>query len=779
MSTHSSQDFELDDFEFDLKNLSDDLYLDDVGEWREDIENYSSESDEFLTRDQNSRAPQRQNRFGIRGRNISLKRGVSHFSYRGKGRPTGRRNFNDSAYRQFNNEKGMNLREDGRRKKISLRRLDSYSKEDDPDSSTRRNQEYDVKRREGRFITNRHSDNENESLQNTIADDVHKNTLFDRINTFSGSKCNEIPGLEFTGTYSDEKNKGQYGQENQREKLKRQEHSPEPSRSSYSDKISLSPTNSNKRHSLERTGSSASYYNSESRSLRRYRSEYDSRRHKSRSLSPRSPRSDDFKRDHSPQNQPFNVANKRCNGSSPERYFHRTDSPRRSVSVSPERNRIPTSVPSPSVNSSCKKEWYSEESSYLTQPSSSDYQNPQQMPSIPPAYSGSGQYADTSAVTTTYGPNYRNYTDYNNPVYSGYDVSNTSTAAYFHHSHTTPVHLVQPYLPLTNPQEYTRTEVCQQNVRWPVHSDPSATYSGQNQSQSQVVVPVPPVCPPQETFPPNLSIGITSSDCQSGISEKSIEEKKKKEAIENELKQQRKSLAKQREEYYSKSRTLRKELELLQNQKKELLAEKLPENEKILKENQKLQTEIQNKLKAIANVTEMLSTIIGNDKELIEELEDEKKKKNAEEASKLQKKYSVKNSPTCDRDFKSIPTLLLDSKEQNNKHCISESYKLEEHGVQESEQPSAVLGKTNNECVKTHYNYVHYDPEMHWCRVCNVFPKTAKEYLNHLHSAEHKEKTLEKNLVDMPWHKNQRVEETSHYEGAPVKRLPIRGISMC
>lgn len=43
---------------------------------------------------------------------------------------------------------------------------------------------------------------------------------------------------------------------------------------------------------------------------------------------------------------------------------------------------------------------------------------------------------------------------------------------------------------------------------------------------------------------------------------------------------------------------------------------------------------------------------------------------------------------------------------------------------------------------KPAYNYIHYDPEMHWCRVCDVFPRTAKEFLNHLHSAEHKEQTL-------------------------------------
>lgn len=35
------------------------------------------------------------------------------------------------------------------------------------------------------------------------------------------------------------------------------------------------------------------------------------------------------------------------------------------------------------------------------------------------------------------------------------------------------------------------------------------------------------------------------------------------------------------------------------------------------------------------------------------------------------------------------------------------------------------------------FNYVYYDPEMHWCRVCNEFPPTAKDYLNHLHSPAH------------------------------------------
>lgn len=52
------------------------------------------------------------------------------------------------------------------------------------------------------------------------------------------------------------------------------------------------------------------------------------------------------------------------------------------------------------------------------------------------------------------------------------------------------------------------------------------------------------------------------------------------------------------------------------------------------------------------------------------------------------------------------------------------------------------MSKINDEDAKPIYNFVHYDPEMHWCKVCDIFPKTAKEYLNHLHSNEHKETCL-------------------------------------
>jgi hypothetical protein len=72
----------------------------------------------------------------------------------------------------------------------------------------------------------------------------------------------------------------------------------------------------------------------------------------------------------------------------------------------------------------------------------------------------------------------------------------------------------------------------------------------------------------------------------------------------------------------------------------------------------------------------------------------------------------------------------------------------DDHG--EADKLDSVLGAASSSLEdKKHmqedkpvYNYIHYDPEMHWCRVCDVFPRTAKEFLNHLHSVEHKEQTL-------------------------------------
>jgi hypothetical protein len=60
-------------------------------------------------------------------------------------------------------------------------------------------------------------------------------------------------------------------------------------------------------------------------------------------------------------------------------------------------------------------------------------------------------------------------------------------------------------------------------------------------------------------------------------------------AIKNELLQQKQTLAKQREEYVRKKMLIARELNLLREQEEELLEEKSRDNDRILKENNKLQ----------------------------------------------------------------------------------------------------------------------------------------------------------------------------------------------
>lgn len=69
-----------------------------------------------------------------------------------------------------------------------------------------------------------------------------------------------------------------------------------------------------------------------------------------------------------------------------------------------------------------------------------------------------------------------------------------------------------------------------------------------------------------------------------------------------------------------------------------------------------------------------------------------------------------------------------------------------------------------------------FDPELHWCKNCQVFPKTAKDYLAHLHTKEHTDKSV-KNAADAPWRNSfSKANGVSSFPDAPTKRAPIRGL---
>lgn len=62
---------------------------------------------------------------------------------------------------------------------------------------------------------------------------------------------------------------------------------------------------------------------------------------------------------------------------------------------------------------------------------------------------------------------------------------------------------------------------------------------------------------------------------------------------------------------------------------------------------------------------------------------------------------------------------------------------------------------------------------MHWCKSCSIFPKTAREYLEHLHSAEHKSTSK---AADTPWHQLAVCDDFPNDPKIPKQRIPIKGL---
>ncbi|XP_060800651.1 zinc finger matrin-type protein CG9776 [Amyelois transitella] len=231
----------------------------------------------------------------------------------------------------------------------------------------------------------------------------------------------------------------------------------------------------------------------------------------------------------------------------------------------------------------------------------------------------------------------------------------------------------------------------------PVASLPQTSHPGDMASWNQMSLPPAPGPP---VFVPNVEDQI-----------------KKEAAIESEMRHQKAALSKQREDYIKKAGILKKELDTLKDQRNELRGDAKrspsPDTKRFLKENTKLQLEIQNKLKTINNVVDMLNGIIG---------------------------------------------------EEAHAHEVHDSDDSDHGSKRKSRSPS------NHK-----FNYVYYDPEMHWCRVCNEFPPTAKDYLNHLHSPAHHKMAAAH--MEAPWHSVTGVNEGfPSLPSAPTKRTPIRGL---
>ncbi|KAI5729067.1 hypothetical protein M8J77_024877 [Diaphorina citri] len=114
--------------------------------------------------------------------------------------------------------------------------------------------------------------------------------------------------------------------------------------------------------------------------------------------------------------------------------------------------------------------------------------------------------------------------------------------------------------------------------------------------------PAPPVydMPPPPPPPPLSHQDNTSSSSSSS------------EALQKEKYEHNRMLAEKRDEHLMKEKALYEDLHLLQSQRAKLLKQHDPHNNKIVKENEKLQDEIRKKMEATKSAIQMLTDIIGD-----------------------------------------------------------------------------------------------------------------------------------------------------------------------
>ncbi|KAL5275069.1 ZNF318 family protein [Megaselia abdita] len=215
-------------------------------------------------------------------------------------------------------------------------------------------------------------------------------------------------------------------------------------------------------------------------------------------------------------------------------------------------------------------------------------------------------------------------------------------------------------------------------------------------------------------------------------------EQSRESTVAKEALNQREELKKQRNLYISKSLNLKKELKLLKNQSEDLNSgykNRLPspKTQGFLNENLNLQSEIRKKLSTIENVIDMLSNIIGD---------------------KNNRKNKRRNADTS----------------SSSSSSSSSGSSSESSSSDDSESEQKTKEKT---FYDTNVNYVFFDPETHWCKSCKSFPKSAKDYLNHLHSEEHMGLSP---LSDAPWHISQQDDAFPKNAQHSDKRVPIKGL---
>ncbi|KRG02063.1 zinc finger matrin-type protein CG9776 isoform X2 [Drosophila mojavensis] len=229
-------------------------------------------------------------------------------------------------------------------------------------------------------------------------------------------------------------------------------------------------------------------------------------------------------------------------------------------------------------------------------------------------------------------------------------------------------------------------------------------------------------------------------------------------------------------------------MKVLKDQRNDLTAGDAPPSpttKNFIEENDRLQVQIKKKLDTIENVIDMLNGIIG-DEEADEDSEVTPKKESEPAMGKLGQTAADASTTTSDSsdssDSSSSSSSSSDSSseeeeksdEENGTGDGSPTNRLKNHAMKtmKAKQRQAAPQSKSSAPQVQNYNYVFFDPEQHWCESCNVFPKTARDYLKHLHAEEH----MNRETMETPWHVGIDHDPYPTYDKAPIKRVPVRGL---
>ncbi|XP_033149933.1 zinc finger matrin-type protein CG9776 isoform X2 [Drosophila busckii] len=252
-------------------------------------------------------------------------------------------------------------------------------------------------------------------------------------------------------------------------------------------------------------------------------------------------------------------------------------------------------------------------------------------------------------------------------------------------------------------------------------------------------------------------------------------------SVAQEAENQKDELKKQRTNYIKKVSLLKKEMKVLKEQRNDLTSGEAPPSpttKNFIEENDRLQVQIKKKLDTIENVIDMLNGIIGDEEA---EEEQEETPKSQPEQSNSKSGQATGTSTTSDSsadsfDSSSSSSSSSDSSSEaegeadNDNDTNSPTDRLKACAIQSMKAKQAAASKQADPAQNC--NLVFFDPEQHWCESCNAFPKTARDYLKHLHAEEH----MNRETVETPWHVGIDHDPFPTIDKAPVKRVPVRGL---